>query len=310
MTALHDAELEAVGDGLDAGRSLPARWYADPATLEVEQELIFRRSWQYAGRADQVAEPGSYHHRAGRARPARRGARQGRRPARARQRLPPPRPPRAGGRRHAAPPSSAPTTPGPTTSTAGCARSPAARASRSASSGCCRASVAELGPFVFVHPEADAPPFADAIGELPDRARLVRRRARPARLPPPDPVDARARTGRSASRTTSSATTARSRIPGSRRRSTSPPTPTGSRPTHVLRAEGDAARPGRAAVDARRRDRARAVALPLAQRDAERRARARRTSPSTSGGRTAPAARRASRTTSSRPRCRRGSPRS
>ena len=60
MTALHDAELQAVGDALDAGRSLPARWYADPATLEVEQELIFRRSWQYAGRADQVAEPGSF----------------------------------------------------------------------------------------------------------------------------------------------------------------------------------------------------------------------------------------------------------
>ncbi len=60
MTALHDAELEAVGDGLDAGRSLPARWYADPGTLEREQELIFRRSWQYAGRADQVAEPGAF----------------------------------------------------------------------------------------------------------------------------------------------------------------------------------------------------------------------------------------------------------
>jgi len=30
------------------------------------------------------------------------------------------------------------------------------------------ASVAELGPFVFVHPEADAPPLADVVGELPD----------------------------------------------------------------------------------------------------------------------------------------------
>ena len=42
------------------GQSLPARWYADPDTLEREQELVFRCNWQYAGRADQVAEPGSF----------------------------------------------------------------------------------------------------------------------------------------------------------------------------------------------------------------------------------------------------------
>ena len=53
-------ELDAVAAGLDAGHSLPARWYADPAVLAGERELILRRSWQYAGRAEQVAEPGSY----------------------------------------------------------------------------------------------------------------------------------------------------------------------------------------------------------------------------------------------------------
>jgi choline monooxygenase len=38
--------------------TLPFEWYADPAVLRVEEERIFARSWQYAGRATQVAEPG------------------------------------------------------------------------------------------------------------------------------------------------------------------------------------------------------------------------------------------------------------
>ena len=42
------------------GRTLPFEWYSDPAVLRLEQERIFRRSWQYAARADQVAEPGSF----------------------------------------------------------------------------------------------------------------------------------------------------------------------------------------------------------------------------------------------------------
>jgi choline monooxygenase len=40
-------------------RTLPYAWYSDPAVLRVEQERIFARSWQYAARADVVAEPGS-----------------------------------------------------------------------------------------------------------------------------------------------------------------------------------------------------------------------------------------------------------
>jgi choline monooxygenase len=39
-------------------RTLPYAWYADPAVLRLEQERVFARSWQYAARADQVAEPG------------------------------------------------------------------------------------------------------------------------------------------------------------------------------------------------------------------------------------------------------------
>ena len=42
----------------DALRTLPFDWYADAAVLRAEQELIFGRSWQYAARAEQVAAPG------------------------------------------------------------------------------------------------------------------------------------------------------------------------------------------------------------------------------------------------------------
>jgi phenylpropionate dioxygenase-like ring-hydroxylating dioxygenase large terminal subunit len=40
--------------------TLPWSWYADADVLRREQESIFRRFWQYAARADQVAESGSY----------------------------------------------------------------------------------------------------------------------------------------------------------------------------------------------------------------------------------------------------------
>ena len=42
------------------GRTIPFDWYSDPAVLRLERERIFRRTWQYAGRADQVAEPGVF----------------------------------------------------------------------------------------------------------------------------------------------------------------------------------------------------------------------------------------------------------
>ena len=47
-------------EALAAGLTLPAGWYTDPAVLRLEQERIFRRSWVYAGRAEQVAEPGQF----------------------------------------------------------------------------------------------------------------------------------------------------------------------------------------------------------------------------------------------------------
>jgi carnitine monooxygenase subunit len=41
-------------------RTLPYRWYSDEQILRREQERIFARSWQYGGRAEQVAKPGSF----------------------------------------------------------------------------------------------------------------------------------------------------------------------------------------------------------------------------------------------------------
>jgi phenylpropionate dioxygenase-like ring-hydroxylating dioxygenase large terminal subunit len=45
---------------LEAGATLPADWYSDPAVLRLEQECIFARSWQYAGCLEQAAGPGDY----------------------------------------------------------------------------------------------------------------------------------------------------------------------------------------------------------------------------------------------------------
>ena len=148
-------------------RTLPYDWYADPTVLRLEQERIFGRSWQYAARLDQVAEPGQLTTRLGRhvAGPPRPGP--GRRAARVRQRLPAPRSRALRGRCRAARRSSARTTRGRTTSTARSVAprartaSPASTASRSVSS---RSSVDTWGPFVFVNPDA--------------RRRAARRRAR------------------------------------------------------------------------------------------------------------------------------------
>ena len=41
-------------------RTLPWSWYTDPAVLRLEQERIFRRSWQYVGRQDEIADGGSF----------------------------------------------------------------------------------------------------------------------------------------------------------------------------------------------------------------------------------------------------------
>jgi phenylpropionate dioxygenase-like ring-hydroxylating dioxygenase large terminal subunit len=53
-------EFDVVAEGIGAGYTLPASWYADEEIFRVEQKRIFQRYWQYVGRADQVAGPGDY----------------------------------------------------------------------------------------------------------------------------------------------------------------------------------------------------------------------------------------------------------
>ena len=45
---------------LDRGESLPAHWYTDPAITAREIEKIFRRSWNYIGPANELANHGDY----------------------------------------------------------------------------------------------------------------------------------------------------------------------------------------------------------------------------------------------------------
>jgi len=49
-----------LGAALAAGATLPAGWYADPTIQRLEGERIFSRTWQYAGRADRVENPGDF----------------------------------------------------------------------------------------------------------------------------------------------------------------------------------------------------------------------------------------------------------
>ncbi|HEY9461752.1 MAG TPA: hypothetical protein VIR54_01620, partial [Vicinamibacterales bacterium] len=50
---LYDAEAP-----LERASTIPAPWYTAPPVLELELRTVFRRSWQYAGRLDQLQAPG------------------------------------------------------------------------------------------------------------------------------------------------------------------------------------------------------------------------------------------------------------
>src|ERR1051326_755717 len=52
-----DTHLHA---SLEEGYTLPAAWYTDPKVLKREQKRIFRRTWQYVGLAEQIAQPGDF----------------------------------------------------------------------------------------------------------------------------------------------------------------------------------------------------------------------------------------------------------
>jgi phenylpropionate dioxygenase-like ring-hydroxylating dioxygenase large terminal subunit len=51
------AEVEAA---LDAGRTIPARWYADPEIYRLEFERIFQKSWVLVGPESKIANPGDH----------------------------------------------------------------------------------------------------------------------------------------------------------------------------------------------------------------------------------------------------------
>src|SRR5262245_30990690 len=55
LLAAFDADLP-----LERARTIPAAWYTDPELYAAECRHVFGATWQVAGRADQVAAPGSY----------------------------------------------------------------------------------------------------------------------------------------------------------------------------------------------------------------------------------------------------------
>ena len=52
--------IPAIENPIEEGWTLPAGWYADETVWTLERERIFGRTWQYAGRTEQVREPRSF----------------------------------------------------------------------------------------------------------------------------------------------------------------------------------------------------------------------------------------------------------
>jgi len=55
-----DLDSAEIRRGLNAGNTLPAELYYDPAVYELEQQVVFRRMWHYAGIEQQLAKVGDY----------------------------------------------------------------------------------------------------------------------------------------------------------------------------------------------------------------------------------------------------------
>src|SRR5580765_598720 len=45
---------------LSEASTIPAPWYVDARIAELENKTVFSKTWQMAGRADQVAKPGQF----------------------------------------------------------------------------------------------------------------------------------------------------------------------------------------------------------------------------------------------------------
>jgi phenylpropionate dioxygenase-like ring-hydroxylating dioxygenase large terminal subunit len=119
-------------------RTIPWSWYADPDVLRREGARIFARSWQYAGHAGQVPEPGSFFaSAAGQIPVVVTRARDGE--LRAFLNV-------CGHRGHVL-----------------------ATGADRRELGLHEIAVDRWGPFVFVHPDPNAPPLADTLGDVPAR---------------------------------------------------------------------------------------------------------------------------------------------
>lgn len=58
--ALTTEDAAHIGRELQEGKTLPLSWYTDPGVLAAELDLIYSSTWQYIGRAADVAESGQF----------------------------------------------------------------------------------------------------------------------------------------------------------------------------------------------------------------------------------------------------------
>lgn len=162
-------------DTLASGQTLPYDWYSDPSIAELEREQIFRQSWHYVGHTAQLAGQGDFltvevvgapvivlrdgdrlnafhnvcRHRGAEVIVAAEGNVR-----------------RLQCHYHA-------WTYGLDGQLRGAPRADREACFERSELGLRRASVDTWGPFVFVHLDADAPPLADTLGDIPELVREV-----------------------------------------------------------------------------------------------------------------------------------------
>jgi choline monooxygenase len=55
IIAAYDPDLP-----LERASTIPASWYTDPGVFDLERRTVFTRSWQFAGRVEQLSEAGRF----------------------------------------------------------------------------------------------------------------------------------------------------------------------------------------------------------------------------------------------------------
>jgi phenylpropionate dioxygenase-like ring-hydroxylating dioxygenase large terminal subunit len=59
-TNVTNLPIPEISQPIEDGWTLPASWYSDEGVRALERDRIFARTWQYAGRTEQVQEPGCF----------------------------------------------------------------------------------------------------------------------------------------------------------------------------------------------------------------------------------------------------------